>query len=106
MDEHTLVLIDWVDITATAGWEPACEVEPTAVQTLGWLASEDSKVIKVGNSLGEDGEIYGISAIPQGCVIGTTVLHATPVSRSTAEATPSSLSPQHQQDTSTYPRLA
>jgi len=98
MDEHTLVLIDWLDITATAGWEPADEVEPTQVQTLGWLASEDSKVIKVGNSLGEGGEVYGISAIPQGCVIGTTVLHATVVSHQVAGVVPPAPSLQHQQD--------
>jgi hypothetical protein len=98
MDKHTLLLIDWLDITATAGWEPAGEVEPTQVQTLGWLAFEDSKVIKVGNSLGEDGEIYGISAIPQGCVIGTTILHATEVSRRAVAAELPTPSLQHQQD--------
>ena len=78
--EHTLVLIKWLDITATAGWEPAEEVEPTEVQTLGWIAYQDDKVTKVGNSLGEDGEVYGISALPQGCILSTTILSVSPVS--------------------------
>ena len=78
--EHTLVLIKWLDITAVADWTPADEVNPLEVQTLGWIAFEDSNVIKVGNSLGEDGEIYGISALPQGCVVSTTILSVSPVS--------------------------
>ena len=77
--DHTLVLVTWLDITAVAGWEPAKDVEPIEVQTIGWIAYEDDKVLKIGNSLGEDGDIYGITALPQGCVLSTTVLHASPV---------------------------
>jgi len=77
--DKTLVLVRWVDITAVAGWEPAEEVEPIEVQTIGWVAYQDDKVLKVGNSLGEDGDVYGISAFPQGCVLSSTVLHAVPV---------------------------
>jgi hypothetical protein len=77
--DHTLVLVTWLDITAVAGWEPAKDVEPTEVQTIGWIAYEDDKVLKIGNSLGEDGDVYGITALPQGCVLSTTVLHVSPV---------------------------
>ena len=104
MDEHTLLLIDWLDITATAGWEPADEVNPLEVQTLGWLAYQDDRVIKIGNSLGEDGEVYGISAIPQGCVISITTLSATQVSHQVGGAAPLELSSPHQQGTATHLR--
>ena len=106
MDEHTLVLIDWVDITAVADWTPADEVEPLEVKTLGWLAYQDDRVIKVGNSLGEDGDIFGISAIPQGCVIGITTLSVTPVSHLVGVAGLSEPSQPHQQGKTIYPRLA
>ena len=96
--DYPLVLITWLDITATAGWEPADEVEPLEVQTLGWLVHEDDKVIKIGNSIGEDGDVYGISALPIGCVVGITTLSATVVSHQVAGAEPPTLSSQHQQD--------
>ena len=106
MDEHTLVLIKWLDITATAGWEPAEEVEPTQVETLGWIAYQDDKVIKVGNSLGEDGEVYGISALPQGCVLSTTILHAVPVSTQGPEVEPLESSEHQPSPTATLHRPA
>ena len=102
--EHTLVLIKWLDITATAGWEPAEDVEPTEVQTLGWIAYQDDKVIKVGNSLGEDGEVYGISALPQGCVLSTTVLHVAPVRSQGPEVEPSESSEHLPSPTATVHR--
>ncbi len=104
--EHTLVLVKWLDITATAGWEPADEVEPTEVQTLGWVAYQDDKVLKVGNSLGEDGEVYGISAFPQGCVLSTTVLHVSPVRTLGPEVKPSEPSERPPQTTATVRPLA
>ncbi len=102
--DYPLVLITWLDITATAGWEPADEVEPLEVQTLGWLVHEDDKVIKIGNSIGEDKDIYGISAIPKGCVVGVTTLHATVISRQAVTAAPPTLSSLHQQGTATHLR--
>ena len=104
--EHTLVLVKWLDITAVAGWEPASDVEPIEVQTLGWIAYQDDKVIKVGNSLGEDGEVYGISALPQGCVLSTTILHAVPVSTQGHEGQPSESSEHQPSPTATVHRPA
>ena len=102
--EHTLVLVKWLDITATAGWEPADEVEPTEVQTLGWVAYQDDKVLKVGNSLGEDGEVYGINAFPQGCVLSTTVLSVSQVRTQDHEVQPSELSEHPPSPTATVHR--
>ncbi len=99
--DYPLVLVTWLDITATAGWEPASEVEPMEVKTLGWLVHEDEKVLKVGNSLGEDGDVYGISALPIGCVVGITTLSATVVSHQVAGVEPPAPSLQHQQGTAT-----
>jgi hypothetical protein len=66
--DYPLVLVKWLDITATAGWEDPDEVEPIEVSTIGWMYSQDENTIKVGNSLGEDGRPYGITAFPSGCV--------------------------------------
>ena len=69
MDNYSLVLVKWLDITATAGWEPADEVEPIKVVSVGWLYLDDGETVKVGSTLGEDGEPYGVTAIPRGCVL-------------------------------------
>ena len=69
LSDYSLVLVKWLDITATAGWEPADEVEPIKVVSVGWLYLDDGETVKVGSTLGEDGEPYGVTAIPRGCVL-------------------------------------
>ena len=80
MDEkYRLVYVKWRDITATAGWESADEVDPITVLSVGWLHSDDGETVKVGSTLGEDGEPYGITALPKGCILEVTdVLPVTP----------------------------
>ena len=73
MSDYPLVIVTWLDITATAGWEDPEEVNPIEVSTIGWLYSQDENTVKVGNSLGEDGRPYGISAFPVGCI--TSIEH-------------------------------
>jgi len=36
---------------------------------VGWLISQNEKEIKIGNTIGEDGVPYGITAFPKGCVL-------------------------------------
>ena len=71
-NNYRLVYVKWRDICATAGWEPADEVEPIEVLSVGWLFSFDGDTVKVGSTLGEDGEPYGITALPKGCVVEIT----------------------------------
>ena len=67
-----LVYVKWRDITATAGWEPASEVDPIEVLSVGWLESDDGETVKIGSTLGEDGLPYGITALPKGCILEIT----------------------------------
>lgn len=76
-----LVYVKWRDIVATAGWEPASEVDPIEVLSVGWLESDDGETVKIGSTLGEDGLPYGITALPKGCILEVTdVLPVTPPS--------------------------
>ncbi len=91
MDKYRLVFVTWLDITATAGWEPADEVEPIKVVSVGWLYSDDGETVKVGSTLGEDGEPYGITALPKGCVLEiTSACPESPAVRKVEPLTPSS----------------
>ena len=91
-DKYRLVYVKWRDITATAGWEAADEVDPIEVLSVGWLYSDDGETVKVGSTLGEDGEPYGITALPKGCILEVTdVLPVTPPSPSVVRAALTSL---------------
>ena len=41
-----LVVVEWLDILATSGWEKEDEVEPQRMWTVGYLVQKDKKVIK------------------------------------------------------------
>ena len=89
---YRLVYVKWRDITATAGWEPADEVDPITVLSIGWLYSDDGETVKVGTTLGEDGEPYGITALPKGCILDITdVLPVKPPSPAVVRAALTSL---------------
>ena len=92
MDKYRLVYVKWRDITATAGWEAADEVDPIEVLSVGWLYSDDGETVKVGSTLGEDNEPYGITALPKGCILSITdVLPVTPPSHEGVRVVPTSL---------------
>ena len=69
---YPLVIVKWRDILAMAGWETAEEVDPIEVESEGWLCHDGDDVIKLGSTLGEDGEAYAITAFPRGCVLEIT----------------------------------
>ena len=90
--KYRLVYVKWRDITATAGWEPADDVEPITVLSIGWLYSDDGDTVKVGSTLGEDNEPYGITALPKGCILSITdVLPVTPQGPVGVHGVPTSL---------------
>ena len=66
--DPSLVVVHWLDITATADWTEGEEVEPTPFQTVGWLHTINDSVIKIGNTMDEEQKIYGITCFPIGCV--------------------------------------
>ena len=102
MDKYRLVYVKWRDITATAGWEPADEVDPITVLSVGWLYSDDGETVKVGSTLGEDNEPYGITALPKGCILEITSVH--PESSAVRRVEPLEPPSLHDSDrTSRYP---
>jgi len=64
-----LVVVEWLDICATSGWEKADEVEPQRLWTVGYLVQQDKKVVKVATTKDEKGEWYAFHAFPSGCVV-------------------------------------
>jgi hypothetical protein len=71
-----LVIVEWRDIIATAGWEPKEEVKCPVIRSVGWLIpGTDNGTIKICNTLApedfdekKDDKEYGITAFPKGCV--------------------------------------
>ena len=63
-----LMIVEWTDIIAYAGWEPHEEVELPTFRTVGWLVYSDSDVVKIANTMGEDEVGAGITAFPRGCI--------------------------------------
>ena len=51
----------------SAGWDTKDDVKPKLVKQIGWLVTNDNDCIKLSDTL-SDGEYYGITAIPSGCV--------------------------------------
>ena len=73
-NKYPLVIVKWRDILAMAGWETAEEVDPIEVESVGWLCHDGDDVIKLGSTLGDDGEAYAVTAFPRGCVLDITTL--------------------------------
>jgi hypothetical protein len=64
-----LVEIAWVDTIQDSTYETHENVECPIVRTVGYLAFQDERTIKIGNTRTTEGEISGICAIPIGCVM-------------------------------------
>ena len=102
MDKYPLVIVKWRDILAMAGWETAEEVDPIEVESVGWLCHDGDDVIKLGSTLGDDGEAYAVTAFPRGCVLSVTSVH--PESAATHRGAPLEPPSLHDSDkTSRYP---
>jgi hypothetical protein len=67
LSQH-LMIVEWVDIIACAGWEPHEEVEIPRLKSVGWLVYADNDVVKIANTINEEGVGAGITAFPRGCV--------------------------------------
>ena len=77
MSDKSLVIVEWHDIIATAGWEQ--EISCPTLFTVGWLVKADENEVIVANTLDPDdftGEcqseppvLYGLHAFPSGVVV-------------------------------------
>jgi hypothetical protein len=65
----SLVEVTWQDIIQDSSWSGAESVECPVIRSVGWLAHEDKKVLKIGGTMSQEGEISAILAIPKGCVL-------------------------------------
>jgi hypothetical protein len=66
-----LVRVEWFDTVQSADWDTADEVDIKKVHQIGWFLNEhkwsEQGAIKLADTFA-DGEYYGITAIPKGCV--------------------------------------
>mgnify|MGYP006401949901 FL=1 len=66
-----LVKVEWLDTVQSAGWDTADEVDIKTVHQIGWFFNEstwsEQGVLKLADTW-SDGEYYGITAIPKGCI--------------------------------------
>jgi len=69
LGEPQLVCVYWEDIISTAGWDEGDDIEPPKLKSVGWFHSSTDKVLKIGDTLGEDDKPYGITAFPVGCIL-------------------------------------
>ena len=67
LSQH-LMIVNWVDIIACAGWEAHEEVEIPHLKSVGWLVYSDNDVVKIANTINEEGVGAGITAFPRGCI--------------------------------------
>ena len=69
-----LVELVWHDILKEPGWEPAENVELPVFRSVGWLMFEDDTVVKIADTLDEEGVGFGIMALPRGVVLARKYL--------------------------------
>lgn len=80
-----LVLVEWLDAAAQAGWTAVADVKnkPETVMTVGFLVLHDDKAITVCGDRGKHhkrrlkkgGEINRTLTIPAGMVVAVTEIH-------------------------------
>ena len=72
-----LVRVEWLDTVQSSGWDTADEVNLMKVDQIGWFFNEstwsEEGVLNLADTIAE-GEYYGITAIPKGCVRKVTSL--------------------------------
>ena len=64
--DYPIVIITWLDHTGTSAWKTLDEVKSTVhvtCKTIGWLVHEDKNVVKVYDSMTDDGGFGGESII-------------------------------------------
>lgn len=71
-EEKILVIVEWRDIVATAGWEEEPEI-PT-LKNVGWLLKEDSDKVVIAVAQNENGDYAAFHCFPRGCVTSITRL--------------------------------
>ncbi len=69
-----LEIVVWVDIIKDPGWCEHTEVECPTLTSVGWTVYEDDAVLKLADTLDEEGTGFGIMALPKGVIISRKLL--------------------------------
>ena len=64
----------WVDIIKDPGWCEHTEVECPKLTSVGWVVYEDDYVLKIADTLDDEGTGYGIMALPKGVIISRNLI--------------------------------
>ena len=70
-DKNECLQIKWLDITSKNGWssEKDCaETQPSDCYSVGFYLNEDEKVIRISDSVDDDGD-RSVLVIPKGVVV-------------------------------------
>jgi hypothetical protein len=63
-----MAIVVWRDIVQSADWTEPSEIEPERFSSIGWVLPEKDGVLKQANTQDEDGNLFGVTAYPVGCV--------------------------------------
>jgi len=72
MTNLKLLLVDWVDSSSSCCWASFEQLQerdtPIMVQTIGWLISENSKVLTLASSITDNDRADGDMTIPKSSI--------------------------------------
>ena len=68
------VEVEWVDIVSTAGWEKSEDTKMPVLWSYGYLINHDDDEVRIATTKDEDGEWFGLTVMPAGCVKKITPL--------------------------------
>lgn len=86
-----LVLLEWVDIEAHAGWKSvreARDARPVRCRDVGWILHRDESRLVLVRSRNASGDVGDVAVFPAGCIVRVTPL--APVARKPKEPEPQS----------------
>lgn len=83
--EPKLCIVKWRDVIATNEWEK--DIDCPILYSVGWLLSNDKTTLKIADTLdyedflgdGKGPVLYGLTALPSGCVESITLLDFKPL---------------------------
>mgnify|MGYP003146506378 CR=1 FL=1 len=71
---YDYVEVEWLDIVSTAGWEKSEDTKLAVFWSYGFLINHDKEEVRIAVCKDEEGEWFGFTIIPAGCVKKITSL--------------------------------
>ena len=63
-----MAIVVWRDIVQSSDWAEVSDVNPERFSSIGWVLPEKDGVLKQANTQDEEGNLFGVTAYPIGCV--------------------------------------